>query len=219
MMIEHAVAELIKSPRLSDHIKQLQDYWTEEQDRRKAFHANLPEGKKVEFINGEVVEGMPVKRDHADVVELLFALLQTFVHLKSLGKVGVEKLLVKLTRNDYEPDICFWGNAKADAFRPKQMDFPAPDFVVEVLSPSTEKVDRGVKFRDYASSGVGEYWLIDPDAQTIEQYLLGSQLYQLNVKVRTGFIKSAVVEGFEIPVRAIFDVRENLQALRKIMDS
>jgi Uma2 family endonuclease len=52
------------------------------------------------------------------------------------------------------------------------MLFPAPDFVVEILSKGTARKDKGIKKEDYALHGVKEYWIIDPIKQTIEQYLL-----------------------------------------------
>ena len=64
--------------------------------------------------------------------------------------------MVSLTRNDYEPDICFFGVAKAAQLTPDQMRFPVPDLVVEVLSETTQAVDRGVKFDDCAAHGVAE---------------------------------------------------------------
>lgn len=90
--------------------------------------------------------------------------------------------MVSLTLNDYEPDICYFNAAKAAAFQPDQMRFPAPDFIVEVLSASMEANDRGVKFDDYAAHGVAEYWLIDPDTQTVEQYRLHGDAYELAIK-------------------------------------
>ena len=86
-----------------------------------------------------------------------------------------------------------------------------------VLSESTEAIDRGIKFEDYAAHGVSEYWIVDPDQETIEQYLLQEGAYQLAVKVKTGTIASAVVAGFEIPVRAVFDEAEQLAALQAIL--
>lgn len=50
------------------------------------------------------------------------------------------------------------------------MRFPAPDLVVEVLSASTVAIDCSVAFEDSAAHGVGEYWLLDPDTKTVEQY-------------------------------------------------
>ena len=144
-------------------------------------------------------------------------LLNVFVQKHGLGIVFHEKILIVLTRNDYEPDICFFGPEKANAFTPSQSKFPAPDLIVEVLSESTEANDRGIKFEDYAAHGVAEYWIVDPVAETIEQYLLQEGVYRLAVKVKTGTIASAVVAGFEIPVRAVFDGTEQLAALQAIL--
>ncbi|GAB2598351.1 Uma2 family endonuclease [Spirosoma areae] len=42
------------------------------------------------------------------------------------------------------------------------MKLPAPDLVIEVLSKSTARRDRGVKFTDYAANGIAEYWIVNP---------------------------------------------------------
>lgn len=126
--------------------------------------------------------------------------------------------MVSLTRNDYEPDICFFGQAKAAAFCPDQMHFPAPDFVVEVVLASTAAVDRGIKLLDYALHGVGEYWIVDPEAESPEQYLLeeGVEAYRLALQATTGEVRSRVVSGFVIPVRALFDDAVHRRALQAI---
>jgi Uma2 family endonuclease len=97
------------------------------------------------------------------------------------------------------------------------MKFPAPDFIAEVLSDSTEANDRGVKFDDYAAHGVREYWLIDPESRVVEQYDLMGDVYGLRLKLNAGLLQSRVIEGFEIPVGAIFDEGENLAALRALL--
>ena len=127
--------------------------------------------------------------------------------MKELGEVFTEKALICLTRNDYEPDVCFFGNAKASAFNGETMQFPAPDFIVEVLSDSTAHRDRGVKMDDYANHSVQEYWIIDCDEQTIEQYLLkaSEQKYYLALKLNSGEISSTAIAGFRMPVAALFD--------------
>lgn len=55
-----------------------------------------------------------------------------------------------------------------------------PDLVVEVLSPGTEKRDRGYKKDLYEKSGVREYWLVEPETQTVEVYLLKSGKFVLD---------------------------------------
>ena len=134
-----------------------------------------------------------------------------------LGYVGYEKLLISLTRNDYEPDICFFRHDVSQTFSPQQMRFPAPDFIVEILSETTVRTDREIKFDDYAAHGVKEYWIIDPDAEVVEQYLLRDEEYLLIKKTDSGILKSEAIAGFAIPVRAIFDEQDNLDALHALV--
>lgn len=55
----------------------------------------------------------------------------------------------------------------------------APDMVVEVLSPSTQRQDRLVKLKLYQKAGVREYWIVDPDSKTVQVYLLKNGLLQI----------------------------------------
>jgi Uma2 family endonuclease len=48
--------------------------------------------------------------------------------------------------------------------------YGAPDFIVEVLSPSTKKKDLTIKLNKYTEAGVKEYWLVDPDAKRVMVY-------------------------------------------------
>ena len=199
----------------------MQTALSDEARRREDFREWLTEDVKAEFINGEVVLHSPVKRGHLKASGRLFKLLDTFVVVKKAGEVAAEKALITLTRNDYEPDLCFWGNEKAATFDDDTMLHPAPDFVVEILSPSTKKHDRTTKFEDYALHGIREYWIIDPDKQTVEQFALltpTDTTYLPYGKFIPGDdIKSVVLPDFEIPVAAIFDEKANFEALKKLM--
>jgi Uma2 family endonuclease len=191
-----------------------------ERTRRNAFREWLDEDKKAEFINGEIIMHSPVKKSHWQVSGHLSVLLNAYVGLRKLGIVAVEKALISLTRNDYEPDLSFFSKNTAATFYADQMVFPAPDFIVEILSKSTAKYDKGIKHKDYAAHGIREYWIIDPDQQTIEQYLLiGEDLKYMPARIYhvNDDIKSAVIDGFEIPVLAIFEQEANMQALQKIV--
>jgi Uma2 family endonuclease len=216
-VVDQALEQLLRSPRLPEAMRRLQAAARAEAKKRRHFYDVVTEQQKAEFINGEIVVHSPVKYQHNQASFRLATLLSVFVQRRGLGSVGHEKLLVTLTRNDYEPDINFFGSEKARGFTPSQSKFPAPDLIVEVLSDSTEAVDRGIKFEDYAAHGVGEYWIVDPDQETIEQYLLQEGVYRLAVKVKTGTIASMVVPGFEIPARAVFDGTEQLAALQAIL--
>ena len=186
-----------------------------EKATRLHFYEIIEENKKMEFINGEIVFHSPVERWHNDATGNVYELLRTYSRKHKLGYVNIEKLLISLTRNDYEPDVCFWKTEKANLFDDEQMQFPAPNFIAEVLSPSTAKKDQaeGIKFRDYESHGVLEYWVIDPEKQIVEQYILQEGQYDLRLKAGEGMIRSEAVAGFAIPIRAIFDEVENSAVL------
>ncbi len=211
--------ELLESPKLAIYVDQFQRLLADEQKRRAQFYDQMTESQKTEFINGEVIVHSPVKYRHGKTSDNLYVLLHTYVRKHSLGFVGHEKILVALTRNDYEPDICFFHQAKAQYFSPNQMKFPPPDFIVEVLSPSTAENDRGIKRVDYAAHGVTEYWVVDPDTSFVEQYLLEGDEYRLVRKTDSGQIASTAIAGFEIPVRAIFDDAEQWQTLQKMIQN
>ena len=208
--------QIIRSPKAERYAEQLQAILADEKRRRGEFLSHLTEDDKAEFINGQVVCHSPVRFAHVQVTHWVLDLLRAFVRARDLGFVGAEKMLVSLTRNDYEPDICFWKREKAQAFTPDQLRFPAPDLIVEVISESTEAIDRGVKFEDYATHGVGEYWIIDPERQTIEQYTLRGEQYELLYKMSSGTLCSPAVTGFSVPVRALFDEQENRATVEAI---
>ena len=212
---------LMASPALPRYVEALEHLLADERARRERFYEEMTEQQKVEFINGEIFMHSPVKIRHADATLNLAVLLRVYTAKNNLGWVGVEKNLVCLTRNDYEPDVLFFGREKAALLQPDQMKLPAPDFIAEVLSPSTERHDRGVKFDDYAAHGITEYWIVDPGANTIEQYVLTSDIVAGSILTyrQTGswtgddMVVSVAVGGFQIPTRALFERQANLAAL------
>ncbi len=201
------VEELKRSSQLPAVIEELNRFWTEEQQRRQQFYADLDEDIKAEFIEGEVVVHSPVRDPHNMAVRNLTAILTPYTVLHDLGALRMEKALIALPRNSFEPDLCFFRKARGLEFGDDYMYYPAPDWVCEVLSPGTERYDRGVKKTDYALNGVQEYWIVDPKAQTVEQYLLEEGDYALAFKSGSGELRSAVFTGLALPVAAIFDER------------
>lgn len=198
---------------LQDIHKALDD----EKTRRIAFYNEITEQQKIEFINGEIIVHSPVMKRHNTASLLLAQLMNIYAIKHQLGFVGIEKIMITLTRNDYEPDICFFRKEIAANFKEKQTLFPAPNLVIEILSEGTKERDRGIKFKDYQAHGIEEYWIIDPDHQTIEQYHLEENQYELILKANEGTLKSFVMKGFQIPIQAIFDEAINVETLKKLM--
>lgn len=213
--------DILASTKAPALVAEAQKVLEEEARRRAEFREWVDPTVKAEFINGEIVVHSPVRRRHSIASEFLFTLLSIFVRTRGIGEVRHEKAMVALTRNDYEPDICFWKKEKTGDFHDDTLIYPPPDWVVEVFYKKTQKTDRSTKFQGYALHGVREYWIIDPYKRIIEQYGLLTELdtsylpygkYSLNEE-----ISSLVLPDFTIPVKAIFESEANLKAIQGIV--
>ncbi len=204
---------LWKSRRFPQYAEEIAIRLRNEREARERFYDEMDDSQKVEFIDGEVIVHSPARNAHLMVKTYLAFLLHGYVARRQLGVVLDEKCLCVFSRNDYEPDLVFFRAEKADTFVRNTMKHPVPDFIVEILSDSTEQRDRGVKFEDYETHGVGEYWIINADAEIVEQYVAKDGEFQLQLKSGSGDIESVVIKGFRIPIRAMFDRVENIAAM------
>lgn len=207
---------LLQSPALPELLQQAQDALAREHRLRQKFYEDITPDHKWEFIQGQIVMHSPALNRHLLATKNLYDAMSAHARVWNLGVVYVEKAMTSFPRNDYEPDIFFLNAAKAALLGPDTLRFPVPDLIVEVLSPSTEKNDRGVKFVDYALHGVREYWIVDPETETVELHRLEGEAYPAAQPMKDGVLSSEVVAGFEIPVRAVFSEEENARLLRRI---
>jgi Uma2 family endonuclease len=218
--IEDSLWEVPSLPLLLDRIHHRLD---DERLKRAEFRSWLTEDVKAEFINGSILMHSPAADDHNEATGQLYRAASLYADVFNLGKVRVEKALIGMTRNDYEPDIAFWRKEVADRFEPGMNVYPVPDLIVEVLSPGKENIKRDTetKYEDYAAHGVREYWIVDPKKQTVEQYLLSEtapERFELHKKaILTDNIESKVLAGFAIPVKAIFDAKSNAYAIQQLV--
>ena len=190
--------QILEMPNAAILAERLKSALEQEQQERRRFYEIVDENKHAEFINGKIVFNLPDTLTENKTVGNLLILLNSFVSKNNLGFVGQRTLVVSLTRNNYQPDICYFGDDKAKNFTKSCEHFSAPDFIVEVLSSSTEKYDRTTKFQDYAAHGIREYWIIDAKHETIEQYFLQNEEYELLLKAKDGTIESVVLPEFKI---------------------
>ena len=204
-MAQINIEPIIQSLQFAQYLQTLQHAWNLEQEKRHAFWKNIDETQKAEFINGEGIYDSPVYGRHWMASTNMLRYIIPHVMDNKLGRVAVEKVMIRCSRNDYEPDICFWKTEKAKEFKQKQSAFPPPDFIIEILSQSTEYKDRGIKFQDYALHGVAEYWLVDTENQTVEQYFLKEDSYELHLKLNQGYLESPTIAEFRIAISDIFE--------------
>lgn len=203
-------------PTRPEVVTELQTRLEAERARREKSHEAIPDGAKGEFIHGQVIRHSPDTVRHMQGRGLVENLLANQVRLRGFGTVLAEKALGVFARNDFMPDVVFFRPDKAARLQPRQVTLPPPDLVVEVLSDSTACRDRGEKFRNCEAHGVGEYWIIDPDAEVLEPYLLRDGAGDLAGKSGIGEVRRAVVEGFCAAVRVLFDPNENGAALQRL---
>ncbi|MCD8105045.1 MAG: Uma2 family endonuclease [Lachnospiraceae bacterium] len=132
---------------------------------------DLPDGVRAELIDGEVYYMAPPMREHQRIVGRLSRIIGNYIDAKQ-GRCEVYEapFQVRLNKDDknyVEPDIsviCDPG---------KLTDYGcagAPDWVIEVVSPGSVKMDYGIKLFKYRSAGVREYWLADPTTRNVIVY-------------------------------------------------
>ena len=84
----------------------------------------------------------------------------------------------------------------------------APDFVVEILSPSTAAHDRATKLRLYAEAAVPEVWYMDPQAKTVEVLKLQGNKYLVDrILAGDDVLTSDLFPGWALPLKKLFDFR------------
>ena len=133
----------------------------------------LPEdGKQYQLIEGDLYMAPAPNRFHQDISRNIeFGMLKYLEH-HPIGKVYDAPFDVYLDNdNVFQPDLVFVARQNYRVFTDAGVE-GVPDLVVEILSPGTAQLDRKNKQRVYASSGVKELWLVDPETTTAAVYYL-----------------------------------------------
>ena len=110
------INDLKHAPNLPLVVDELLSFLNDEKIKRADYLNNLNDDVKSEFIEGEIVLNSPAKRKHYLIVGWLSKLLSTYVDINDLGEVSTEKVLIHLTRNNFEPDIVFFNKKQVNDF-------------------------------------------------------------------------------------------------------
>ena len=126
------------------------------------FMLLAPEDHKAELIDGEIIMPSPAFFPHERLQGLLFTVLTMYVSRFDLGYVVGSRYAVYISESQtYEPDILFVRKERARIITEAKL-LEVPDLVVEIISASTARYDRGPKRANYKKAGLRELWLIDP---------------------------------------------------------
>lgn len=174
-------------------------------------HRLFPEdGQRHELIDGEhVVTPAPTPK-HQFVLSNLHLALGRNVLDQNLGRIAWSPFDIVLTDVDVvQPDLFFLSHERMDLLRENRLD-GMPDLVVEALSDSTRKRDEVLKRHLYERHGALEYWVIDPELETVKVYRRekeGGFGDKTELSREAGDrLTSPLLQGFEMPLEALFDV-------------
>ena len=148
-----------------------QGFWTYDD------YAVLDDGEHYEIVNGVLHMTPSPSWSHQEIVGEIFAHLRAYIRSSGLGGVFIAPIDVELASNTvFQPDVVVLLKTSQRKLKERHI-VGAPDLVVEVVSPSSETHDRYRKLVAYARAGVPEYWIVDPDARTVEVLILESGEY------------------------------------------
>lgn len=142
--------------------------------RRKLDYSDLlatpDDGKRYELVQGDLFVNPSPSPAHQRISRRLQRQLEDYFQERSIGEVFNAPTDVILTAQDvFVPDLL----VVADPSHISKRGIESPPLLlVEILSPSTRKVDRGVKSLRYAELGVEHYWIVDPEGKRVECHRL-----------------------------------------------
>lgn len=161
------------------------------------------DGRWYEILSGEMIVSPAPILKHQELVTRLAVLFYNFVVAHRLGVVYGAAPNVRLSPYDIvQPDIVYVSEGRAAILQGLMIE-GAPDLVVEVFSPSTRQLDQARKAATYAAFGVREYWMVDPELESIVVQELVDRAYRL-VPQEAGFARSVVLDGLVVDVAALF---------------
>jgi len=142
----------------------------------------------------------------ARAVQVNIQIMRAFVKLRELMLTHrdlARKLAVHLSEIDVaQPDLIAIASKSAHLIGELKIEGP-PELLVEILSPSTRRLDRGAKRVLYESAGVLEYWIIDPEENSLCQHTLAEGRYSESLHA-AGEVRSTAFPGFSFDLESIF---------------
>ena len=178
---------------------------TEKRKNTYEDYLKTPDDKRYELIGGELLmTPSPVPR-HQRISRKIEFMLEKFVTENDLGEVFYAPCDVHLdNENVVQPDILFISKDRLSIIGEKNIEC-APDLVIEILSKSTAYRDLVQKKKLYSRFGVKEFWIVIPDEESIEVYILKDNTFLLYRSYsKNEILESPYLKGFKIELKGIF---------------
>jgi Uma2 family endonuclease len=168
-------------------------------------YLQLPDDKRYELVEGELCLVPSPNLNHQRISRQLEMALWLYVSRQHLGEVFDAPCDVVLSEiNVVQPDLLFVSARRRSILTEANVQ-GAPDLVVEILSPTTGQRDLGIKRNLYAKYGVSEYWIVDPEAQTVEVLLWTETGYRTEAVIqKDGTLNSPLFPSLNLAVTDLF---------------
>lgn len=165
----------------------------------------LPEDRRVELIDGSFLLTPAPNTKHQRISREIEVRIHQWVAEKRLGEVFDAPTAVVLSEFDVvQPDILFVAKEHKAMIKDACIE-GSPDLVVEILSPGSEKRDMETKKHLYSKFGVREYWIVDPEQETITLLVFEkNQLVVKQVYPKGSHLESPVLSGFRLDTGELF---------------
>lgn len=163
----------------------------------EAFMASKAD-RFAEWVNGEVIEFMPAKKQHQLLAGFLYQLLALYARLSAGGKVMTAPYAMRVLNSAREPDIMYV-RAEGETQMGESYLLGPADLVVEIVCDDSVRRDRDEKYHEYAAAGVREYWVIDPRGGRRRAdffRLVAEGRYELFATEDDTRVESSVLPGF-----------------------
>lgn len=165
-------------------------------DPRQALYDEylaVPDYLRAEIIDGTLYVSPRPSPRHANASSVLGTVVNGAFQLGRGGPGGwwiIDEPELQLDElQPMVPDLAGWKIERMPTLPDTAYFALAPDWICEVLSKSTEHVDRDNKMPRYAAHGVGHVWLVDPIAWTLEVYTLGDDRRWRTARTYSGHVK------------------------------
>lgn len=165
---------------------------------------NLPEGTRAELIDGQIFYMAPPSRKHQQILLFLSRSIADYID-RHAGSCEVDIAPFAVFLNEYdqnyvEPDI------SVICDKNKLTDkgcYGAPDWIIEIVSPGSRRMDYFIKLFKYRTAGVNEYWIVDPDKRRVQIYNFESEdtfEYTFSDSVRAGIYADFSIDFSQLDI-------------------
>jgi len=165
------------------------------------------DGNRYEIIDGELYVNPAPATQHQRIARILLVRIDHYLELHGGGEVfGAPLDVILANESAVQPDILVIKTDRASIIGEKNVQ-GAPNLCIEVLSPSSRRLDEIEKRKLYERGGVDEYWIVDPELELVKIYRRAGTAFERVAEISTetgGTITTPLLPDFAIEIADVF---------------